>query len=174
MIAQFRPRVNDCTWMNSRCELYRGRRELGNDLLKCFRRILHPNYCCSDLFGEIGRHNHGSGARFAKLCEVTRIVEKRDLMDGRFCQRRCARDSRFRITLEFSAGQFRDLFQSERHSSLLNCRGAYAKRLLVQLGLEGRAEEAGAPGNRLLSVRAQSRNLQMTLIKLEMSRLRST
>ena len=129
VIAQFRPRVNDCAWMNSRREFYRWRRELGNDLLECFRRIFHPNCCCSDWFGKIGRHNHGGGARFAQLRDVTRIVEKRDLMDGRFCQRSCAGDFRFRIALEFSAGQFRDLFQSKCHSSLLNCRGACAKRL---------------------------------------------
>jgi hypothetical protein len=34
-----------------------------------------------------------------------------------------------RIAFEFSAGEFRDLFQSERHVRFLNCGGACAKRL---------------------------------------------
>src|SRR5437870_7340568 len=132
--------------MNSRRKFYRGRREFGNDLLECLRRILHPNDCCSDLFGKIGRHNHGGGACFAQLREVTRIVEKRYFMDGRLCQRSCAGDFRFGIALEFSAGQFRDLFQSERHTSLLNCRGACAKRLLdVRHRSESNRLEEGAP-----------------------------
>src|SRR5438270_13425115 len=118
MIAQFRPRVNDCAGVNSRREFYRGRRELGNDLLERFWRVWRPDDCYSDMFGKITRHNLGCRARFAQLCEVTWIIEKRDLVNGRLCQRSCAGDFRFPIALEFSAGQFRDLFQSERHSSL--------------------------------------------------------
>ena len=71
--------------------------------LECFCRVWGPNDCCFDLFGKITRHNHGCGARFSQLREVTWIIEKGDLVDGRFCQRSCAGDFRFRIAFEFSA-----------------------------------------------------------------------
>jgi UDP-3-O-[3-hydroxymyristoyl] glucosamine N-acyltransferase len=45
-----------------------------------------------------------AGARFSQLREVTWIIEKRDFVDGRLCQRSRAGDFRFRITFEFSAG----------------------------------------------------------------------
>src|SRR5205823_9293548 len=61
VIAQFRSRVNHSARTNSRREFYWRRRELGNDLLERFRRILHPNTRCPDLFRKIRRDNHSCG-----------------------------------------------------------------------------------------------------------------
>ena len=115
--------------MNSRREFYRQRRELEDNLLECFRRILYSNGGGTDLFGEISRNNDSGSAGLAQLRKVTWIIEKRDFMGGGFGQRSCAGNFCVGIPLQLSAGQLRDLFQSKRHNSLLNCRGACAKRL---------------------------------------------
>src|SRR5438046_2245105 len=121
--------MNNRARMNSRCEFYRGRRELDDNLLKCFRRILHSNDGSADLFGEIRWSNNSGGAGLAQLRKVTRIIEKRDFVDGGFGQRSCTGDFCLGIPLQLPAGELRDLVQSNRHASLLNCRGGCAKRL---------------------------------------------
>jgi len=76
--------MNDRARMNPRRELYRRGCELDDDLLECFRRILYSNDGGADLLGEIGRNNYSGSAGRAQLRKVTRIVEKRDFLDGGF------------------------------------------------------------------------------------------
>src|SRR5205823_1416916 len=121
--------MNDRARMNSRREFYRRRRELDDNLLEYFRRILYSNDSGADLFGQISRNNDSSSAGLAQLRKLTRIIEKRDFVDGGFGQRSCAGNFCLGIPLQLSAGQLHELFQSKRHNSLLNCRGACAKRL---------------------------------------------
>src|SRR2546423_11064710 len=130
--------MNDRAGMNSGCEFYRGRRELDDNLLKCFRRILHSNDGSADLFGEIKWSNNSGGAGLAQLRKVTRIVEKRDFVDGGFGQRSCTGDFCLGIPLQLPAGELRDLVQSNRHASLLNCRGGWAP-IPSPLGARGAA-----------------------------------
>src|ERR1044071_2795832 len=68
-----------------------------------------------DRLTKISRNEHRRGARFTQEMNVFSISEEADLSGRRFRQRRGSRDLQGGIAQKFTAGCFRELFDSKSH-----------------------------------------------------------